>query len=299
MASERTQSPGQHYPKSKYGPNVEKNLLNIIGKVARYRQAAKFLYCKAKELPGVRQMKIVLVNLSQDMFHRDPANQYTPTLPTTVSRISALYGQRWNLGHVCRLLSFSEIEANNLFAQQTLKTLKDAKIHAEIQLVLYCELKASKLPPRVVCSTKDACFLCNAFIRMHGKIHTPRCHGRLYPGWRLPRSPRFMKIEQNFNRELESHIRNSLATLFSRQQKTVYPDPNESTLLTLPVSVSTLRSLALTEAVIEDEKRVLQPKGPNISETESPPSYHQPPRHSTNFRRAHRVLVLQHELATL
>jgi hypothetical protein len=83
---------------------------------------------------------------------------------------------------------------------------------------------------------------------MYGKIHTPRCHGRLYPGWRLPFSPRLKEIEQRFNRELANHIRNSLTTLLSRRKKTVYPDPPESTLLTLPVSASTLRSLALPEA---------------------------------------------------
>jgi hypothetical protein len=189
----------------------------------------------------------------------------------TVLRISALHGQRWNVGHVCRLLNVSEVEANDWFAQQTRKTLKDAKIHAEIQLLFYCELEASKLPPRVVCSTKDACFLCNAFIRMHGKIHTPRCHGRLYPGWRLPFSLRLKEIKHRFNRELENHIRNSLTTLLSRQQKTVYPDPNKGTLLTLSVSVSTLCSLALPEAAIKEEGEVLQPQTLNSSETDKIP----------------------------
>jgi hypothetical protein len=247
------------------GPTSRKNLLNIISKVARYRQAARFLYRTAKKIPLVRQMKIVLVSLPQNAFQKIPANQCSPTLPSTVSRINALHKQQWNVGQVCRLLNLSEVEANDQFVQQTRKTLKDAKIHAEIQLLFYCELEAFKLPPRVFCSTKDACFLCNAFIRMYGKIHTPRCHGRLYPGWRLPFSPRLKEIEQRFNRELANHIRNSLTTLLSRRKKTVYPDPPESTLLTLPVSASTLRSLALPEA---EEGEVLQPQTPNRSETD-------------------------------
>jgi hypothetical protein len=195
-------------------PTSRKNLLNIINKVSRYREAAKFLYRTAKKIPLVRRMKIVLVGLPQSVFQKIPANQSTPTLPSTVSRISALHGQQGNVSQVCQLLNVSEVEANDRFAQQTRKTLKDAKIHAEIQLLFYCELEASKLPPRVVCSTKDACFLCNAFIRMFGKIHTPRCHGRLYPGWRLPFSPRLKEMEQRFNRELANYIRNSLTTLF-------------------------------------------------------------------------------------
>ncbi|TVY28202.1 hypothetical protein LHYA1_G003353 [Lachnellula hyalina] len=252
-------------PNQVMGPTSRKNLLNIISKVARYREAARFLYRTAKKIPLVRQMTIVLVSLPQNVFQKRPANQSSLTLPSTVSRINALHKQQWNVGQVCRLLKVSEVEANDQFVQQTRKTLKDAKIHAEIQLLFYCELEAFKLPPRAFCSTKDACFLCNAFIRMHGKIHTPGSHGRLYPGWRLPFSPRLKEMEQRFNTELAHHIRNSLTTLLSRQQKTVYPDPHESTLLTLSVSMSTLSSSALPEA---EEGVVLQPQIPNRSETD-------------------------------
>lgn len=56
-----------------------------------------------------------------------------------------------------------------------------------------------------------------------------------------------------------------------RQQNTVYPDPPESTLLTLPVSASTLRSLALPEAVIKEEGEALQAETPNRSETDKLP----------------------------
>ncbi|KAE8440473.1 hypothetical protein EG329_007439 [Mollisiaceae sp. DMI_Dod_QoI] len=255
-------------PNRTMDPTSRKNLLNIISKVARYREAARFLYRTAKKISLVRRMKIVLVSPPQDAFQKIPVNQCTPTLPSAVSRISAPHGQEWNVGQVCRLLKVSEVEANDRFAQQTRKTLKDAKIHAEIQLLFYSELETSKLPPRVLCSTKDACFLCNSFIRMFEKIHTPRCHGRLYPGWRLPFSSRLKEMEERFNKDLANNIRNSLITLLSRQKKTVYPDPTESTLLTLSVSESTLGSLALPEVVMEEEGNVLQPQTPNRSETD-------------------------------
>ena len=265
---ENSRSCLERYRTELWVQHQEKNLLNIIGKVARYREAARFLYRTAKKFPLVRQMKIVPINLPQNSFRRVPESQYPPTLTSTVSRINSLYGQEWDVGHICRLLNVSEIEASDRFAQQTLKTLKDAKIHAEIQLLFYYELKPSKLPPRVVCSTKDACYLCNAFISMHGKIHTPRCHGKLYPGWRLPFSSALKEREQRFNRKLAHYIRDSLTTLLLRRQKTVYPDPNESTLLTLPVSASTLRSLVLPEASLTEGREVLQPKTRDCSETE-------------------------------
>jgi len=55
-------------PNQIMGPALRKNLLNIISKVARYREAARFLYRTAKEIPLVRQMKIVLVSLPQHAF---------------------------------------------------------------------------------------------------------------------------------------------------------------------------------------------------------------------------------------
>ena len=115
-------------------------------------------------------------------------------------------------------------------------------------------MKAPQLSPRALCSSKNACFLCNAFILRDGKMHTTRCHGRLYPGWRLPASP-VLDIEDaatRFNGVLEDYARNSLSSLLSRRQKILHPDPNESTLLTPAVSASTVRSAALPHFSVKD-----------------------------------------------
>ena len=250
-------------------PSSRRSLLNTISKVARYREAARSLYRTAKKIPLVRKMKLFLVELPQNSFEKPSPDQSPSTFSSTISRISPSHGQAWNVDHICHLLAVSETEANDRLAQSTRKTLKDSKVHAEIQLLFYSELRNSKLPPRVICSTKDACFLCNAFISMHGKIHTPRTHGRLYPGWRLPFSPILKEVEQRFNMELATQIRTSLTTLLLRRKKTVYPDPNESTLLTLPVSVSTLRSLGIPVAVNGAERQLrprLQPRDYQESE---------------------------------
>lgn len=84
---------------------------------------------------------------------------------------------------------------------------------------------------------------------MHGKMHVPRYHGRLYPGWRLPLIPNLDDLNTRFNSVLEKHIEHSFKLMFSRHGKTVYPDPNESTLLTLPLSASTLSTPSLVEVV--------------------------------------------------
>ena len=229
-------------------PSLRQSLLNIINKVSRYREAAKFLYRTAKKFHLVRHMKVILVNLPQEAFYKSSTSEYNPILTSTISRINSKHHQ-WNLNDVCRLLKTTEAKANDNFSQETFNTLRNSKIHAEIQLIFYCERNLAILPSRVVCSCKDACYLCNLFIRIHGKMYTPRCHGRLYPRWCLPELPEFNEIKGRFNRTLESDITRSLETLFLRRKQTIYPQPNESTLLTLLLSSSTLQSLIIPHTI--------------------------------------------------
>ncbi len=258
-------------PNRSMDPSSRKNILITIRKVARYREAARFLYRTAKKIPLVRQIKVVLVSLPENVFQRPLGGQFTPNLLSTISQISTPHGKRWNLGQLCGLLNVSEAEASNRFVEQTQRTLRKGKIHAEIQLLFHYELKGSKLPPRVICSTKDACFLCNAFIGMHGKTHTPGSHGKLYPGWRLPVSPKFQEMELRFNAELENHIRNCISTSLSRQRVASYPHPNESTLLTLPISASTLHGLVVSDTVLKEEGQPSHVQMQNISQIERLP----------------------------
>ena len=127
--------------------------------------------------------------------------------------------------------------------------MRKAKIYTEIQLVFHYKLNILRLPPRVVYSSKDAYFLCNAFILMHEKMHTPQYHQRLYPGQRLLLMSDLNDLDIHLNLALKDQIKDSLKILLSRKKKTMYPDPNESTLLTLPLSTSTLRTPALVEVV--------------------------------------------------
>jgi hypothetical protein len=165
-------------------PNSGQNLANIVSKESRYREAAQFLHRTAKRIPSLRQAKVVPVKTFKEAFNRVSAGNYTAQLASRIARINTV-SQRPDVRYLCRLLDTSGPQPNDQFAAQTRKTLRKAKAYAEVQLVFYYELNASRLVPRVVCSSKDACSLCKAFILMHGKTHTPRYHGRLYPGRRL------------------------------------------------------------------------------------------------------------------
>ncbi|RYP89589.1 hypothetical protein DL770_004310 [Monosporascus sp. CRB-9-2] len=136
-------------------PNLKGNLINTLEKVSRYRETATFLCSTARRFILARKMQIVTVELPEKAFDRVPTDQYTPRFQQTMAANHAP-GQ---LGDICRLLGVSEKEAQKLFAQQSRKTLKEAKIHAEIQLIHYCELHSSSMAlwPRVIRSSKDAC----------------------------------------------------------------------------------------------------------------------------------------------
>lgn len=249
-------------PNRMLDPLTKSTIINIIGKVSRYWEAAGLLYRTSRKLAIARRMRIVLVDLPQAAFPTLPAREFSCDLTSTLSRIDRAYGKPESLRRIFTLLKTTEPEASSRFLAQCQKTLKEGKIHAEVQLIAYCELQTQSLLPRVICSSKKACFLCNLFIQTYGKIYTPGSHGRLYPGWQPPLLPALNKAKENFNETLEAYIRQSVSTLFSRQQQTTYPCPNESTLLTLPVSVST----RLTTSQCQIDRAEVQPASLGLEE---------------------------------
>ena len=62
------------------------------------------------------------------------------------------------------------------------------KVHAEIQLLFDYEMRRQEASPgpRVIVSSKSACFLCDRFIKLHGRFFMPSTHGRVYDSWSLP-----------------------------------------------------------------------------------------------------------------
>jgi hypothetical protein len=158
-------------------------LLNIIRKVSRYKEAAQVLHRIAKKFPLVRNIEIQLATLPQEAFDRPHHPTYSPSLPAVLSRLGKINGKQYNISQISRFMKNGKIKnPDDQFSEQTNRILQEAKIHAEIQLIAYCEIQSPPLFPRAIASSKDACFLCHAFIQNHDKMHTSRTHGRLYPG---------------------------------------------------------------------------------------------------------------------
>lgn len=129
------------------------------------------------------------------------------------------------------------------------------RIHAEIQLLFHYEQQPQiKLRPRVICSSKNACFLCNTFIRLHNQFYTPKTHGKLYPLWTLPdistlslgrsRIEELGKLYKQFNSLIEEKVISCLET-----KSLVRLYDNESRILII-------RSLTASEVTATEGKLV-------------------------------------------
>ncbi|GAA93270.1 hypothetical protein AKAW_11382 [Aspergillus luchuensis IFO 4308] len=228
-------------PNKEMSPSLRQSLLNIINKVARYWEVARFLYRTAKKFPLARAMRTAPVCLPKEAFSTPILTGYAPDLRAKIAEAAPRGSQQKLLREICAILKINQQELINKYTSQVMRTLTTAKIHAEIQIIAHCELQNPRILPRVICSSKDACFLCNLCLRLYQKIYTPKSHGRLYPGWRLPFLPQLAGLEQGFCKALEKHYTETCGTLLSTRRGTIYPDPNESTLFTLPLSRTTTR----------------------------------------------------------
>ncbi|KAF1836680.1 hypothetical protein BDW02DRAFT_628553 [Decorospora gaudefroyi] len=116
------------------------------------------------------------------------------------------------------------------------------KVHAEIQLLCYYERRPDTMfPPRVLKSSKDACFLCDMFIKTHEKFYIPKTHGRVYDLWMLPdvealalgkkTGKELATVIEHFNAKIEELIVSSLS-----QTTRILVDPRESGIFSLASS---------------------------------------------------------------
>ncbi|KAJ0125856.1 hypothetical protein HZ326_31038, partial [Fusarium oxysporum f. sp. albedinis] len=227
-------------PNNLMDPDLRTSLYNIICKVARYKEAARRLYRMAKRFPVLRRVEVVPVTLEPQMYSQVKVDQYSPSLSATLHRIVSKHSLSVNPDRIYTLLRLGKEKAERMFSEHVWRALQGAKIHSEIQLFYHIEGLCLTRPPRVVCSSKDACYLCDLFITAITKLHSPKCHGRLYPGWRLPTVSKQDQTLRNFNHALEEQVRNSIRELLRKKIKFKLPDPRESTILTMSRSVSTL-----------------------------------------------------------
>lgn len=233
-------------PDQEMQQNAQERLVTCLSKVARYWESAKFLCKRAKRFQVLTQVTVETVYLLEESFER-PGTAFTGTVQSVLSKLSnegALSGFRGLPEWAQKVTGWA---SPGQFAMAVNRRLQESKIHAEIQILAYYEnASPDVLQPRVIASSKDACYLCNACIRLHGKHSVPKSHGKLYPGWRLPATPNFDSLQQKFNVFLEQELRATLRRLSRTNTKPAFRFANESTIFPLHISASTLTALSNT-----------------------------------------------------
>ena len=116
-------------------------------------------------------------------------------------------------------------------------SVQDAKVHTEIQLLFFYELHPDRPRPRIICSSKRACYLCNLFFQLHGGFQVPRTHGRLYEKWTIPNWLDTPADRHESLGVISTRLKTILKGRIQRQsegkkkKKKHYEHPNESVLL--------------------------------------------------------------------
>ena len=156
-------------------------------------------------------------------------------LPEAVGKVGRYYSIAFELvcaarDRTCRVFQNIRVEPFQITKPSSIPGA-GLKVHAEIQLLFFYELHPDRPPPRTICSSKSACYLCNLFFDLHGRFHVPRTHGRLYDQWCLPywmtfsveRRQELSTVLINFKTALDR----SIARASSSKKRKCYL-PNES-----------------------------------------------------------------------
>ncbi|KAJ3519937.1 hypothetical protein NM208_g13927 [Fusarium decemcellulare] len=227
-------------------PSLLPGLLNTIRKLGKYQSSANTLEELSKRHPIVGNASIHIVTLDNLTSSRPSPGALLRDfdLKQKLKALKKHRGSSWDVDDLIRKLSQTFKNDTKRFEKKYKDMTSHPKVHAEIQLAWYVDKQHSLNPPRVIASSKDACFLCNAFLSFHGKYIIPRTHGRMYPGWRLP-STGFGGLREGFPQELERLAAERIDLLIRDGFKKLQ-DPTESTVSSV-VAVKAAQQMGVVE----------------------------------------------------
>ncbi|KAI9768094.1 MAG: hypothetical protein M1840_005128 [Geoglossum simile] len=229
----------------KLGPDLKKFLPGLVQKLGRYIIATRRLLRYARKIRSFRAIQVETIRI--DPLVPRPIRGDVDVSQSTSTTDRYLGTPRTTAQLRKRLGEFPSI-------QSTINTNLSQgyyKVHAEIQLLCFYSASppAHRYLPRVICSSKNACFLCNLFVALDGRFHMAQTHGVLYPKWALPdflsirftdgEQERLVAVVEQFSRAIRSRVRDALNL---PDQKRLHP--NESVLLIPPALTPSILSIA-------------------------------------------------------
>ena len=238
---------------SRLEPGSRTHIVLTITKLGRYSKISRFMLYATQKYTVFRRVQISAVCIK------------APNLPVieldsmTIDLIHSLLNDS-KLERLSKSYGSSPIAIEDRIRQEATLAVP---VHAEVQLLFHYEHNSCKLPPRIICSSKQACFLCNLFFKMHGRFIVPNTHGRIYEKWALPSEG---ESTGNTNSDILTTIRDFVSaveeTLLREAQSTrrPYPDPNESIILQSAVCSQSNQSTTSTR--ISVSQRLARPEAP-------------------------------------
>jgi hypothetical protein len=151
-------------------PTTQSGITHRLKKLASYQKSARQLVIQSMKSPSIfGNVTVVAVSLCPSLFSRSPEIPSESQLLACLQRCGS---SKAHIGAICNVVG------ENQFVSKIKSVVKKSKFHAELQLIAYLELHPSAIKPRVISSSKAACYLCNLFIQLHGKYHVHRTHGK-------------------------------------------------------------------------------------------------------------------------
>ena len=237
--------------------SIKEFLPLAVGKIGRYYSISHELVCAARN-KEYSMFQNIMISTSSIEPPAPPSNMDSSIHPLTTIQTVLRPRTAAELTALQQSLESSLNKPIEGISDHLRLTIMDyyqhAKVHAEIQLLFFYEQNLRRRPPRVICSSKSACYLCDLFFRIHGQFYLPRTHGRLYHKWTLPdwrtmipevRRSDFNVILMQFRDALKVRIR---ATLKNGPVRVRHP--NESVLV-MPAHWSSSRITVVNPSVSE------------------------------------------------
>jgi hypothetical protein len=244
---------------SRLDPSLKKYLPQAIAKLGRYFSAASDLVCAARDKAcrAFKRIHVAEVQIRVPAFMKELSRGPLPIIPEAVAALA--------LGRAEQM--------ERALQRRMAEIVERRKVHAEIQLLFFYELYPESARPRIICSSKSACYLCNLFFHVHGGFHVPRTHGKLYDTWILPdwlEVPRRRRkdlaiITERFKATLDDRIKDILTS-----KPKNYNHPNESVLLPTGHWSSSVLS-GILESTVPDSTSTRGPQPRKIVRTEMTP----------------------------
>lgn len=223
--------------------SLRKWLLGCFTKIRRYSEVASILCHRARRISMLRKTRVRIVSCVFNLQGASVSGENIADVEKSLARFQ-YKGETVQMRMLPGFLRNLVQSSRQNYSQSVRDILKEAKVHAEIQLLAYYDSEPVRsIRPRILASNKKACALCNTFIAIHGEYSVPKSHGKMYRGWRLPAPHQSRACQDDLNKALESSISETLARLMPLSRGPTIKFDNESSIYSFNLSASTLSDL--------------------------------------------------------